>query len=138
LIPDHRDQHATLAEGIFQVLSEVDSQWNRVHVFENYIPGKTLQKSLVNPSRNVGAIIPAIGNKHASAPVTLYRWKTRRLWLLRWRLANTRRFATLVFEGFKKKKSDSRYDYYANAPCDPCDIGLALFRRVRRLPKRDR
>ena len=24
------------------------------------------------------------------------------------------------------------------APCDPCDIGLALFRRVRRLPKRDR
>jgi hypothetical protein len=64
--------------------------------------------------------------------------ETRRLWLLRWRLANTPRFATLVFEGFKKKKSDSRYDDYANAPCDPCDIGLALFRRVCLLPKRNR
>src|SRR5258705_10743288 len=120
------------------MLSEVDSQWNRVHVFENYILGKALQKALGNPSRNVGAIVPAVGNKHASARITLYRWKAHRLWLLCRRFANARSVSSLVFGRFKKKKSDSRYDYYANAPCDPCDIGLALFRRVRRLPKRDR
>ena len=63
-VPDHDQKDLAPADCFFEMLLEIDPQWNRIHILEDCRSTKMPGQPIIDAARDIGTVRPAVGNKN--------------------------------------------------------------------------
>lgn len=70
VLPDNRQQDATLENGLANVRPEIHTQWHRAYIHEHIFVSKVFPQAVVYPAGDVGRPVASVGDKdlHGDRP----------------------------------------------------------------------